>query len=244
MNTNSAVLTVAVVLALGVIGLFGWLFLRGEVSPLPQEQGGGMAAPEVAVFEEQAETYQIHAIYPEHPVIEGFVRQEIERFKTVADPAQMSAQELQWAIERPYSLEITNDPYRSGEYTSYILTVYTDTGGVHPNAAFRTFTFNRAGEQVELEDLFALGASYLPRISQQVYAGVITQLEERTGAPVEGDAEDTVRIGTSPTPETLQFFYLAGEDLRIIIPPYQAAAWAAGYFDIPVPLATLQDILK
>ena len=58
------------------------------------------------------------------------------------------------------------------------------------------------------------------------------------------DMEETVRIGTSPTPETLQFFYLDGGALHIIIPPYQAAAYAAGYFDISIPLSSLKDILK
>jgi hypothetical protein len=141
-------------------------------------------------------------------------------------------------------LDITYDSYTSGEYASYVLNIYSDTLGAHPNAFYRTFTFDSEGREVGLEDLFEPGVSYLDRISQRVYAGVIAQLEERGGGPVTGDMEETVRIGTAPTPETLQFFYLNNTALHIIIPPYQAASWAAGTFEIEIPLSEFSDILR
>ena len=158
----------------------------------------------------------------------------------------INAQEAQRIREsgRPYELIIEYKPYLSKNFVSYEFDIYMDTGGAHPNGFFRTLTLDKEGREVTLEDLFVSGAPYLPRISVEVYTEVLAQLRERSGGEVSADMADMVRIGTSPTPETLQFFVLDGSDLVILIPPYQAASYASGTFAVRIPLSQLSDILK
>ena len=73
---------------------------------------------------------------------------------------------------------------------------------------------------------------------------MLAQLKDKVGGELTPEDEDAVRLGTEPSPETLQFFYLDNENLLILIPPYQAAAYAAGSFEAKIPLDSLKDILK
>jgi hypothetical protein len=250
------------VVVLAIVGLFGWMFVLNPeaLSALRQWAGDtavvkGPAAD--GLFAEEEDTYSIRVQYPPRTplasaqadararaTMEQGIGEAINEFKQLADPTLMSAEELSWATERPYALDITHREYAASGTVSYVYQIYSDTGGAHPNAFFRTFTFDESGAELMLEDLFVENAPYLPRISEKVYAGVMAQLEEKSGAPVEGEAQETVRLGTAPTPEALQFFYLTGTALHIIIPPYQAAAWAAGSFDVAIPLTELTDILN
>lgn len=245
MNTK----IVLAVVALVVVGLFGWFFyLQPGAFPLPQEgqENAGPVAAEDAEFSEAGEYYTISVAYPALPAVERAVMETVAQFKEDGNFENLTPQDIEiqgLGGERKYALDITYKAYTSNNLASFVLTIYSDTLGAHPNVFFRTFTFDETGAEVRLGDLFDPGASYLQRISQKVYTGVLAQLEER-GGTVSADMEDTVRIGTSPTPETLQFFYLDGNTLHILIPPYQAAAYAAGSFDVAIPLSELQDILR
>ena len=200
---------------------------------------------------EETDTHTIDVTYPSvsdptvQLALEAVAKEEVARFK--ADLAVMVDDAEATRIReagRPYELIISYKPYTSPGFSSYEFDIYLDTGGAHPNAFFRTLTFNEAGEEVMLPDLFKEGARYLDRISTEAYKQVTLELGKRLGVEVSGDLEETVRIGTSPTPETLQFFYLSQGNLHIIIPPYQAASYAAGTFDVSIPLSQLEDILK
>jgi hypothetical protein len=206
-----------------------------------------MAIPKDAKIQDEGEYYSISATYPDIPAVESAVMQTVAQFKKDGNLEHLTPEDVQiqgLGQDRKYELDITYKSYTSGGLTSYALTIYSDTLGAHPNTFFRTFTFDANGREVSLEDLFDPGAPYFQRISEKVYAGVIAELEERGGGPVVGDAEDAVRIGTSPTSETLQFFYLDAGALHVLIPPYQAAAYAMGSFDIAIPLSELSDILR
>jgi hypothetical protein len=250
------------IVVLAIVGLFGWVFFLNPEALNALRQWAGDTAPVEepepnGLFAEEEDTYSVRVQYPPRTALvsveanaraqaamEQGIGEAINEFKQLADPTLMTPEELAWATERPYALDITHQEYTASGTVSYVYQIYSDTGGAHPNAFYRTFTFNESGEELMLEDVFVEDAPYLERVSEKVYAGVLAQLEEKSGAPVEGEAQETVRLGTAPTPEALQFFYLTGNALHVIIPPYQAAAWAAGSFDVAIPLTELADILK
>jgi len=144
-----------------------------------------------------------------------------------------------------YSLSISYDEHASPGYVSYVFKIYEDTGGAHPNGFYSTLTFDMNGNMVELADLFKPGARYLDRLSTEAYKLVVAQLKEKSGTTKLDDTQlETVRMGTEPSPEALQFFYLDSGNLVLVFPPYQVAAYAAGSFEAKIPLASLKDILK
>ena len=145
---------------------------------------------------------------------------------------------------RKYTLDISYKPYVSPGFVSYVFTIYMDTGGAHPNGFYHTLIFNEQGDSVSLSRLFKDNSRYLDRISTFAYGQVLTQLKGKTGRELTPEDENTVRMGTAPSPEALQFFYLDGSDLVVLIPPYQVAAYAFGSFEARIPLDSLKDILR
>ena len=202
-------------------------------------------------FAEATDLYSIDITYPAAPSaaiqarIEDIVSEEITRFKSesVGLIDDQEAARIR-ATGRPYELIIEYKPHAYEDFVSYEFDIYLDTGGAHPNSFFRTATFDAGGQELLLEDLFVEGAPYLNRLSEEAYAGVTAELASRTGGEVTPDMADTVRLGTTPSPEALQFFYLDDGALHLLFPPYQVAAYAAGSFDIAIPLSELQDILR
>ena len=85
---------------------------------------------------------------------------------------------------------------------------------------------------------------YLDKISSIVYPDIVAQSKKRFESELDDMQLDWIRNGTSPTPESLQFFYIDGNNLVIMFPPYQVAAYVAGLFESRIPLADLKDILK
>jgi hypothetical protein len=140
-----------------------------------------------------------------------------------------------------YSLNVAYHPYSSGSYVSYEFDVFMDTGGAHPNNFYKTLVFDLGGNTVALEDLFQPGSNYLDRISQAAQTQVAAQIKQRAGA----DAVKTIITdGITPKVENFENFVVDSDHLTFFIPPYQAASYAAGSFEVHVPLADLKDILK
>ncbi len=199
-------------------------------------------------YSENAPYYTIEAQYPAHRLaIEQALADSITQFKKDGNFANLTAEDVQiqgLGPDRKYAFDAEYKTYSAPGYTSYFYTIYEDTLGAHPNSFFLIFVFDKDGNEVALANLFKPGARYLDRLSAEAQKQVLAQLAERVGAPVTPDMADTVRIGTEPSPETLQFFYIDGDALVLAFPPYQVAAYAMGSFEARIPLADLQDILK
>jgi hypothetical protein len=198
------------------------------------------------VVSENTPFYTIDARYPKDapPYVGKAIIDIISAFKEENNLDHLTPEDIQvqgLGGDRKYALDIKYNSY--GSVTdSFVFTIYQDTLGAHPNTFYRTFTFDRQGREVTLGDLFVSGSNYLERLSTLAYTRVVDELRERAGEPTP-EMLDTVRIGTSPTPETLQFFYVNGNKLHLLFPPYQVAAYAAGSFDVSIPLSELDDIL-
>ncbi|MEK7108977.1 MAG: RsiV family protein, partial [Patescibacteria group bacterium] len=131
----------------------------------------------------------------------------------------------------------------SAHYNSFLYSIYQDTGGAHPNGYFVTFVFDQfkpTGVPLKLSDLFKPGADYLARLSQAATPQVRQQVSERLGSDAVPAIFDE---GLKPAEENFQNFTVDGDSLHIFFPPYQVAPYAAGTFDITIPLSSLGDIL-
>lgn len=255
MVTKNILILLAVV---SVLGGAWWLTAQYSTQPLePQKEEEASdlvftATPEGRHYAESTDLYSIDITYPTAPNaviqarVDEIVREEVDRFKR-ENIDLIDAQEADRLRQqgRHYELIVEHKAfYTRGAFISYEFDIYLDTGGAHPNAFYRTATFRESGEELLLEDLFVSGAPYLTRLSEEAYPMVVEVLRARVGGEVTPDMEDTVRIGTSPSPEALQFFYLKDGELHLLFPPYQVAAYAAGSFDIAIPLSELQDTLN
>lgn len=266
MNTKKIL---GIVLLVAVIGLIVWKFavpakpdadLPEDTNTLPTTSITGAALNDKGDFAYKSETdfVNIEAEYPSKTSLAGAAdakaRLTMEQWagKRMGDFLTMVSNELLTPDEqvrlkemgRKYAMGISYETHASPGYVSYVYEVYEDTGGAHPNIYYTTFTFDMNGDKKELADLFTKGSRYLDRLSAESYKRVVEESKKRFETDsIDGAQLDWIRMGTAPTPEALQFFYLNGSDLVLVFPPYQVSAYAAGTFEIPIPLATLGDIL-
>ncbi len=140
-----------------------------------------------------------------------------------------------------YSLNVGYRPYSSGSFVSYEYDVFMDTGGAHPNNFYKTLVFDMNGNTVSLGDLFTSGSPYLERIAAMAKTQVEAQLAQRAGAEA---VESLIADGIAAKEENFANFVVDSDRIRIFIAPYQAAAYAAGSFEVQVPLNEVKDILK
>jgi len=266
MNAKQIVAWVGVLLVLLIVALGFSLLAHTAHAPTtaPTAQtspilGGVATSSDAYEYTENAQYYTIDVTYPIEPplpgdasakaerVMEQGLADDIAQFKQDGDFANLTPEDIQTqglGPDRKYVYAATYEPYQSTSTVSYVFTIYEDTLGAHPNGFYQTFTFDNQGNQLQLADLFKPGAAYLPKLSALAYQGVVAELTAREGSVPAGDELDTVRIGTEPSPEALQFYYIDGDTLHLLFPPYQVAAYAAGTFDVPIPMSSLSDILK
>lgn len=207
---------------------------------------------------ENADLYTVQAVYPDttglgnrtgavaesraESAINTLLSDQIGEFKKAIDAQNLSdADKQRIKTQGPkFSLNIQYHAYSSGAFVSYEFDIFSDTGGAHPSNTYKTLVFDLQGNSVALKDLFTSGSDYLGRISAAVKQQVVKQLTER-GV----DATSTiVASGVAPQEENFANFVVDSDRLRIFIPPYQVAAYAAGPFEAQILLSDLKDILK
>ncbi|HRH55333.1 MAG TPA: RsiV family protein [Candidatus Paceibacterota bacterium] len=209
------------------------------------------------VYEEHGTYFDIEATYPaETPLkasasaeadaeavslMEDFVDETIADFKRQGDfdnltPADIELMGL--SDTRKESIMISYEEYAGADTVSYVYTLYVDTLGAHPNAFFRTFTFDRlSGEELKINELFVSGSDYLGRLS------AIAEFELSKSLGEFADIE-YIRQGVAKDAINFQSFAIDGENLVLVFPPYQVAPYAAGTQEVSIPLSQLSEILK
>ena len=251
-----AVIVPVALVALAAAGYVLWLFLQ----PIPHLLPGIHAEAGEMVHVEEAQYYKIDIAYPDHTplysrwrqsadaharqIMETWLISDSAQFKTNIAPDQISGPEKESldTSGRKYEYDATYKQYTSadGALVSYEYDIYMDTGGAHPNGSFQTFTFDRNGNTLTLADLFKPGSDYLTRISAAAQAQVESQLAARLGSDANSDI---FADGLTSNADNFSNWMIDGDSLVLLIPPYQAAPYAAGSFEVRIPLASMADIL-
>ncbi len=244
--------------ALGILIIAGavvgvWANRNGhppaEVHPL----AGVLQEGEDYEFVEDGKYYTVKATYPAETglkesadrkarlAIEQSLAARIAEFKSNSGVETLTDEDAAFqglGEDRKYALDLSYQTYSAPEYVSYLYTVYEDTGGAHPNTYFMSFVFDESGERVGLEELFPNNPNWLEELSLLVSNGVVAQYRARA------EVEDTTGLlfeeGLAPKVENFSNFVIDGDTLAIFIPPYQVAAYAAGTFEVQIPLKDLE----
>ncbi len=238
-----------------------WYVLTRPVEGLPPGSMGtttpqGSTAGTRHITEE-TELYEIDAAYPASTPLtasagaradaaavasmKGFAEAEIARFKDNGDFDSMTQEDkemLGYGDGRKQALGLEYTLYTSPATVSYVYLIYVDTFGAHPNAYYRTFTFDKeTGEDLHIDDIFSGTADYTSVLSMETR----TRLKAALGA----DASiDMLEAGTTPDADNFQNFYLEGDALVMVFPPYQVGPYAIGTQEVRIPRSSLGNALK
>lgn len=241
-----------IILAAGAI-VFG--ALSSNKKAVPEEThvlNGSPTESGAFVYAEDASYYTIAAYYPATTTlpaeadakarlaIEQALAERIAEFKRNGDFENLTEEDVRiqgLGPDRKYALVMEYKTYSAPGYVSYVYTVYEDTLGAHPNSYFLTLVFDESGAQTELAQVLANNPNGLEELSLVVSNQVVEEYRRRAG--VEDGTDAIFAEGLSPTKDNYRNFYLDGEDLVILFPPYQVAAYAAGSFEARTPLADI-----
>lgn len=222
--------------------------------------GGTLNANGYYEYQDDKPYYKIVALYPAktglaaaadtkaRTTIEQGLAAEIANFKSGSGLDTLTAQDAEIqniSNERKYMLGMEYKAYSSTSTVSYVYQIYADTLGAHPNGYYLTYTFDQEGNLLALGDVLKNNPNWLEELSLLVSQEVTAELKSRLGASLpQGDegADVTGAIfaeGLSAKEENFKNFALDGADLLIFIPPYQVAAYAAGSFEVRIPLADI-----
>jgi hypothetical protein len=256
MNTTKTVYALGLALILGLLA-WGLTFLSKEPQQAPStpEQhilAGSATSTGSLEYAENHPYYTVDLVYPdtgiqsEQTAIEQALKQELDDYvQSVAD----ADPSLMPSLGQGYKLALSVDYKKfagAGGTSSYLFTYYEDTGGAHPNHFFKTFVFSQSGAQLALSDLFVSSstnthADYLNQIAGIATPDIEGQIAQRLG----GDATSAIfSDGLTPTTDNYSDWVLDGSTLKFFFPPYQVAAYAAGDFEVDIPLSKLAGILK
>ena len=137
----------------------------------------------------------------------------------------------------PYTYESTVKPtLLTGDTLSLLETSFYDTGGAHPNTAYRSLTFYQRGREVEqlgFNNLFRKDTAY-----QKVLLREVTKkLRARRAAWI---LDGSVKLKA----RDLGVFNLTARGLEFTFAPYAVGPYVQGKFAVTVPYAQLHRLLK
>jgi hypothetical protein len=121
---------------------------------------------------------------------------------------------------------------------SVLCSIYTYTGGAHPNTYSGTFNFDmQTEEELTINDVLIDGG--IQRISMLA----IGQLQEKLQG-IDPELSAWIEEGAAPDEENFREFTLGGEMLTIYFDPYEVAPYAAGPQIVNILYISIEDVLK
>jgi hypothetical protein len=177
--------------------------------------------------------------------MKAFFQNEAQNFKENGNFANLTPQDIQMQgldQGRMYTLSATYKTYQGAHTVSYVYEFVSDTLGAHPNEYYKTYTFDTtSGANLAVGDIFQPNANYLQLLSTTVRAdlpAIINKVQD-------GAADtDTINVGTMPSTDDFQAWYISGSNLVILFAPYQVGPYSVGTILDPIPLSKFANVLK
>lgn len=177
--------------------------------------------------------------------MKGAMQDTATQFKKDGNFANLTHDDIQimGLDQRKEALGAQYKTYTGTRTVSYVFEIYSDTLGAHPNAYYRTFTYDtQTGAPLNLSDLFASGTNYLNQLSNTAALQLPQILADREQVNVADVDLDYMRSGIAPEPESYQSWYIKGSKLVIVFPPYQIGPYALGTIELPIALSLLTSV--
>jgi hypothetical protein len=143
-----------------------------------------------------------------------------------------------------YAFDATYVVATSSEYTSYVYQIYNYTGGAHGSTVTNSYiTNNKTGKRIEsLTDIYNKDIyTYLQDYSRKDLRNQFTKNEDLKSMY---DEKNFVNPGTEATADNYSAFWFEGDNLVVNFGQYQVAAYAAGTFDVSIPLINIEKYKK
>lgn len=257
MNEKRESLFIAGVLGTVILGLSFWYMATHPApvrAPLSIE-------PQTRQVTDEGEYHRITAEFPTNltlplssdsqaggraeGVMTQWLNETIQTFKIESRIEAITPEEaefLRLTDGRKYTLDATYEMYFSKQTQSYVFTLFQDTFGAHPITFYKTFTFDAStGNEMVLADFFVPGSDFLGALSRASRERLPEIIAERQQSATN---VEYLENGTTPVEENFQTFFVDGNVLVLIFPPYQVGPYVLGTLVLPIPFEQLGDIVR
>ncbi len=237
--TLSKKIAVVLVVALVVVGV---LYVAGrakkvtapETTVTSTAQAGGVSiAPMVTESHTQTDAHKLYTLqmtYPQSsttvlPDVYNFVQSTKQQFLddynsvTDAEARDFPAEAL------AYNLTVTTRVATSTNTVTYIIEAYQFEGGAHGATTETTFTYDKTGKLITLDDVFI--KPYLPTVALLARQYFTTILGDNSQA-------DMIDSGTEATTTNFSLWYLTPSTITFIFGEYQVAPYSSGILEFPL----------
>jgi hypothetical protein len=256
-----AIIALGVLIAVFIVLILWYSFMRKEaVVPTSDTATTTLAttSPTTAGPRHITESntyYEIDLTYPSVTPLSGDANDRaVERmhvtmqsiadlFKKNIDVDNLSHDDIQMMglDQRKMELGSSYEMYKGARTVSYVFEIYEDTFGAHPNAYYRTLTFDiQSGAELSLDDIFS-APDYLNILSSRTRADLPLIIRNRSG--YDADIE-YIKAGTEPTLDSFATWFIDSRDLSIVFPPYQVGPYVLGTLIDPLSLSSLSTSLN
>jgi hypothetical protein len=233
MSSINKILLVVLILII----FFGFFYFRknstSNISVLP--------IASLTTEKSEGKYYTMDLSYPEssvtkYPEIYAFATSTVQDFLNQAENISDSdAAMMGLGGDRIYNLTMTTRIATSTQTVTYIIEAYTFMGGAHGNTDVATFTYDKAGKLVTLDDIFS--APYLEKI-----AGLSrTYFYNTLGDYMNPEMIDP---GTTATTTNFSTWYLTDANITFIFGQYQVGPYVIGMPEFSISKTNLSDILS
>jgi hypothetical protein len=197
-------------------------------------------------FEEETKSYHIKAAFPYstnsyvEKTLKELINDEINNFKEDFKEPSPSGN---WKNE----LYISSDKYKApGDIESYLLNIYTFTGGAHGGTNIVSKNFDKSKQcEIELSSVFQEDSNYLEVISQKSIKELMKRLvQDDIPADSKQLREDWIKEGAAPKEENYRVFTFTPKEIVFHFGQYQVASYADGIQKVKIPLSEISDLLK
>jgi Protein of unknown function (DUF3298) len=187
------------------------------------------------------EYYKIDLEYPKATVgalegIDAYIERVKADFFTVVPKNDEEAADIGMTKDRAYILDINTIVYTSSSTITYKLETYTDTGGAHGSTFVTTFTYNKEGKLINLNDILT-GSDSLKKVSDKARPYFYSKLKDAT-------EREIINMGTEPEADNFSTWYITDAGITFVMQQYQIGPYVIGIQEFLMTRAQADGILK
>ncbi len=185
--------------------------------------------------------YKIDLEYPKASVgtlegIDAYIERVKADFFTVVPKNEEEAVEIGMTKDRAYILDINTIVYTSSSTITYKLETYTDTGGAHGSTFVTTFTYDKEGKLINLNNILTSSDS-LKKVSAKARPYFYSKLKDST-------QREIIDMGTEPEVDNFNAWYINDAGITFVMQQYQIGPYVIGIQEFPMTRAQVDGVLK
>ena len=201
----------------------------------------GISVPQLTTEKSETEYATVDESYPKvdgqkYPELFSYIKKSKQDFlDESASITKEDAIKMNLGGDRKYNFVLNTRFATSTKTITYIVEVYTYTGGAHGATTDATFTYDKRGKYVVLDNVLTF--PYLEKISNLARTYFYDKL-------VQDSQKQTIDTGTEPVKENFSVWYMTDNSIVFMFGQYSIGPYVLGIQEFPLNKQSIKDIIN